>query len=129
MIERYEVKVVRFPTHRPLPDVWKGIQLNFQGKGIIGRSVESLDTYMNWDPNPPPMYVVGVDVANDNFEAIAFPMIRRVFSTLVAQEMISVQPLAAPTGMLLYTDYKYEAKEKIVPWYLVLDDYKYKRAA
>lgn len=39
-------------------------------------------------------------VAAPGFEGVAFPMIRRVFSRLLADDIVSVQPMAAPRGML-----------------------------
>ena len=39
------------------------------------------------------------------FDAIAFPMVRRVFSRLLANEIVSVQPLSLPSGLLFYIDH------------------------
>lgn len=41
------------------------------------------------------------------FQNIAFPIVRRVFGGLVANELVSVQPMSLPSGLLFYLDYKY----------------------
>ena len=38
---------------------------------------------------------------------VMFPMIRRVFPTLIANKLVSVQPLSAPTGVIYYIKYTY----------------------
>jgi hypothetical protein len=38
----------------------------------------------------------------------SLPLVRRVFSQLFAQDIVSVQPLAAPMGQLLYLDSRYD---------------------
>lgn len=39
--------------------------------------------------------------------AIKFPRINRIPSTLFANELISIQPMSLPSGLLFYLDYKY----------------------
>jgi len=41
------------------------------------------------------------------FQNIAFPIVRRVFGGLVANELVSVQPMSLPSGLLFYLDYTY----------------------
>jgi len=41
------------------------------------------------------------------FQNIAFPMVRRVFAGLLANELVSVQPMSLPSGLLFYLDYRY----------------------
>ena len=38
---------------------------------------------------------------------IAFPIVRRVFGGLVANELVSIQPMSLPSGLLFYLDYTY----------------------
>lgn len=38
---------------------------------------------------------------------VMFPMIRRVYPTLIANKLVSVQPLTAPTGVIYYMVYTY----------------------
>ena len=41
------------------------------------------------------------------FSNIAFPIVRRVFGNLVANELVSIQPMSLPSGLLFYLDYTY----------------------
>lgn len=41
------------------------------------------------------------------FQNIAFPVVRRVFGGLIANELVSVQPMSLPSGLLFYLDYTY----------------------
>ena len=41
------------------------------------------------------------------FSNIAFPIVRRVFGGLVANELVSIQPMSLPSGMIFYLDYTY----------------------
>jgi hypothetical protein len=41
------------------------------------------------------------------FVNIAFPIVRRVFGSLVANELVSIQPMSLPSGLLFYLDYSY----------------------
>ena len=43
----------------------------------------------------------------DGFSNIAFPIVRRVFGGLVANELVSIQPMSLPSGLLFYLDYTY----------------------
>ena len=50
----------------------------------------------------------GGDAGNINgFTNIAFPIVRRVFGGLVANELVSIQPMSLPSGLLFYLDYTY----------------------
>ena len=50
-----------------------------------------------------------VSTAGDinGFSNIAFPIVRRVFGGLVANELVSIQPMSLPSGLLFYLDYTY----------------------
>ena len=41
------------------------------------------------------------------FVNIAFPIVRRVFGGLVANDIVSIQPMSLPSGLLFYLDYQY----------------------
>lgn len=53
----------------------------------------------------------GGSVANSGqvqgFSNIAFPIVRRVFGGLVANELVSIQPMSLPSGLIFYLDYTY----------------------
>ncbi len=42
------------------------------------------------------------------FQNIAFPMVRRVFGGLIANELVGVQPMSLPSGLIFYMDYRYD---------------------
>ena len=41
------------------------------------------------------------------FTNVAFPIVRRVFAGLISNELVSVQPMSLPSGLLFYLDYTY----------------------
>ncbi len=41
------------------------------------------------------------------FSNVAFPIVRRVFGSLIASELVSIQPMSLPSGLLFYLDYTY----------------------
>lgn len=41
------------------------------------------------------------------FTNIAFPIVRRVFGGLIANDLVSIQPMSLPSGLLFYLDYTY----------------------
>lgn len=41
------------------------------------------------------------------FTSIAFPIVRRVFGGLVSNELVSIQPMSLPSGLIFYIDYTY----------------------
>ena len=41
------------------------------------------------------------------FSNVAFPLVRRVFGSLVANELVSIQPMSLPSGLIFYLDYTY----------------------
>lgn len=42
------------------------------------------------------------------FSNFTFPILRRVFPALIANEIVSVQPMTAPLGMVFFMDYTYQ---------------------
>jgi len=53
----------------------------------------------------------GANLASSNdlrgFTNIAFPIVRRVFGGLIANDLVSIQPMSLPSGLLFYLDYTY----------------------
>lgn len=39
------------------------------------------------------------------YESIAFPTVNRVMAQTIGQDLVSVQPMSAPTGQLIYSDF------------------------
>jgi hypothetical protein len=44
----------------------------------------------------------------EGFAAVAFPIVRRVFGSLIANELVSVQPMSLPSGLIFFLDFKFE---------------------
>ena len=49
--------------------------------------------------------MAGGDV--EGFAAVAFPIVRRVFGGLVANDIVSVQPMSLPSGLIFFLDFTY----------------------
>lgn len=45
------------------------------------------------------------------FSNVAFPIVRRVFGGLIANDLVSIQPMSLPSGLLFYLDYTYGSDE------------------
>jgi len=45
----------------------------------------------------------------EGFAAVAFPIVRRVFGGLVANELVSVQPMSLPSGLIFFLDFTYNS--------------------
>jgi len=41
----------------------------------------------------------------EGFSAVAFPLVRRVFGSLIANELVSVQPMSLPSGLIFFLDF------------------------
>ena len=41
----------------------------------------------------------------EGFAAVAFPIVRRVFGGLLAQKLVSVQPMSLPSGLIFFMDF------------------------
>ena len=50
--------------------------------------------------------MAGGDV--EGFAAVAFPIVRRVFGGLIANDLVSVQPMSLPSGLIFFLDFTYE---------------------
>ena len=46
------------------------------------------------------------------FQNVAFPIVRRVFAGLIANELVAVQPMSLPSGLLFYMDYRMDVPKK-----------------
>jgi len=43
----------------------------------------------------------------EGFAAVAFPLVRRVFGNLIANDLVSVQPMSLPSGLIFFLDFTY----------------------
>jgi hypothetical protein len=49
--------------------------------------------------------MAGGDV--EGFASVAFPIVRRVFGGLIANDLVSVQPMSLPSGLIFFLDFTY----------------------
>ena len=49
----------------------------------------------------------GTGVGDEEWSGVALPLVRRVFGNIVAQELVSVQPMNLPSGLVFFLDFKY----------------------
>ena len=45
----------------------------------------------------------------EGFAAVAFPIVRRVFGNLLAQDIVSVQPMSLPSGLIFFLDFTFSS--------------------
>jgi hypothetical protein len=45
--------------------------------------------------------------AGEQWAGVALPLVRRIFGEVAAKEFVSVQPMALPSGLVFYLDFKY----------------------
>jgi len=50
--------------------------------------------------------MAGGDV--EGFASVAFPIVRRVFGGLIANDLVSVQPMSLPSGLIFFLDFQLE---------------------
>jgi hypothetical protein len=53
--------------------------------------------------------IAGGDV--EGFAAVAFPIVRRVFGGLIANDLVSVQPMSLPSGLIFFLDFTFGGAE------------------
>ena len=52
----------------------------------------------------------GTSISSGNSDAwagVALPLVRRVFGEIVAKDLVSVQPMNLPAGLIFYLDFQY----------------------
>ena len=45
----------------------------------------------------------------EGFAAVAFPIVRRVFAGLIANDLVSVQPMSLPSGLIFFLDFQFSS--------------------
>lgn len=74
--------------------------LNESNMGMMARLLENQAAQMITESS------TTADV--QGFQNVAFPIVRRVFGGLISNELVSVQPMSLPSGLLFYYDYRYD---------------------
>jgi hypothetical protein len=49
----------------------------------------------------------------EGFAAVAFPIVRRVFGGLIANDLVSVQPMSLPSGLIFFLDFTFDPKANV----------------
>jgi hypothetical protein len=49
----------------------------------------------------------------EGFAAVAFPIVRRVFGGLLANDLVSVQPMSLPSGLIFFLDFTYSSATRL----------------
>ena len=81
-------------------DFLKGIEDKYR-RGYVARLLENAAQWVENMDEATRMYNVG------SFEKFLFPLIRAVYANLVAADLVSVQPMDMPIGLVFYYDVKY----------------------
>ena len=107
MSELLNSKTVGLTTLRTLSEQRKEIVSNWDKSGLLeglNTSKKSNIAQLLENQASHMLNEVTLDSSAGRFDTVAFPMVRRIFSRLLANEIVSVQPLALPSGLLFYMD-------------------------
>lgn len=77
------------------------VQAEQINEGWLESTILAEDEQLNEAPT------VSSSVGSNLIPKVMFPMIRRVFPSLIANQLVSVQPISAPTGVIYYIIYTY----------------------
>lgn len=75
--------------------------LNEQRQGFMARLLENQAASM-LNESTSTADIIG-------FQNVAFPIVRRVFGGLIANELVSIQPMSLPSGLLFFLDYRFDS--------------------
>jgi len=78
----------------------EGLQTEHQ-KSTMARLLENQAKELLRESNT----MAGGDV--EGFAAVAFPIVRRVFAGLIANQLVSVQPMSLPSGLIFFLDFTF----------------------
>ena len=98
---------VGLTVFRNLAEQRQAIVRNWDDSGLLEglRGMKKVNTAQLMENQAQAMLnEVTLDSSAGRFDTVAFPIVRRVFSRLLANEIVSVQPLALPSGLLFYMD-------------------------
>ena len=49
----------------------------------------------------------GTTAGSEEWAGVALPLVRRIFSEIVAKDFVSVQPMNLPSGLVFFLDFQY----------------------
>lgn len=76
------------------------VHVTYGGQGIVV-SVSDVQIGVLWSVEP-----------KDPFASFAMPLVRRQHQQLIANQIVSVQPMSQPSGLIFYLDYQYGSGSK-----------------
>jgi hypothetical protein len=79
----------------------EGLNSEFERSGIavlLENQAKQLVTEAN---------ATGTASNSEEWAGVALPLVRRIFAEIAAKEFVSVQPMALPSGLVFYLDFKY----------------------
>ena len=95
--EQLVKKWTKFGLLEGLNDTWK--------KGSIARLLENQASQVKKERK---LLAESTTAAGtEGFAAVSFPIVRRVFGSLIAHDLVSVQPMSLPAGLIFFMDFKY----------------------
>ncbi len=98
-IDNYDIKLnTSIVLENTYDTMIQGGQLN---EGWLESTILNEDEELNEAPT------VSTAVGSNLIPKVMFPMIRRVFPALIANQLVSVQPIAGPTGVIYYIIYTF----------------------
>ena len=76
-------------------------------EGLDNDSIQRRLCHVFWRTKRRNFFVRASMAAGDvqGFAAVAFPIVRRVFGSLVANDLVSVQPMSLPSGLIFFLDF------------------------
>lgn len=80
----------------------EGLDDNRQERSNIAILLESQAKQLVTEANR-----TGTDANAEEWAGVALPLVRRIFTDIVAKDLVSVQPMNMPTGLVFYLDFKY----------------------
>jgi len=83
------------PTHKLMPGCWV-THRSLGGKGMV-IAINDENLTVLWSKEP----------GSGDFSSFTMPLVRRVFASRSAQQLVSIQPMTVPLGGVFYMDYKY----------------------
>lgn len=117
MIENSQVNTLLNEVHsnhkdmlqesKPMIDRWdrsgllEGLKSERE-KSIVSRMLEEQSKQLIREASR-----TGTEKGNEEWNGIALPLVRRIFSDISAKEFVSVQPMNLPSGLVFYIDFKY----------------------
>lgn len=78
-------------------------------KGLEGRQKENMSQLLENQTKEllrESSTMAGGDV--EGFASVAFPIVRRVFGDLIANDLVSVQPMSLPSGLIFFLDFQFD---------------------